>query len=473
MQNTILSIPENFDLNTAERPSDNTINQHQANLVSPEDLRLPLELLQLLPPLVTNYLDYASPLSDAPDEFLLTPFLAITGSLIGNNRFVELGGITVYPVIWTVIFAGSSTLRKSTSVSIAKKPFKGVLKKWKEEHEINMMNWQEEKESAEDQKQLFDVPPPAKRTLYCSDGFSDLTFWEDLKNNGSLTSTPTEFTALWNELTRPRNSLKDLALSIFDAEDSIRRNTKNAGDIELQNPIWCIVGATTLSNFQKSLTAMERSSGLLQRILPICMKERTKPFKALTELVKPDEKLYNEICTQVEALSALPRRPVSLTLEAAELYTNWSHQQQEKAYELEQHIPDIGGYVSRLDVYTIKFALIFQTLDNPNYAINGKNMKAAILLCQWLFKHIIFMLQKNYIFNRTYSDRLKIRELLTKQGGKMSRTDLMNYSNFDKEQLDKAIDNEVEAGFIERLVIDTGGRPRYEYKLKPESNLVT
>lgn len=99
-------------------------------------------------------------------------------------------------------------------------------------------------------------------------------------------------------------------------------------------------------------------------------------------------------------------------------------------------------------------------------------MKAAIALAEWLFNHTIYMLDKNYIFNRLYADRLKIRELLEEQTGKqMSRTDLMNLSNFDKEKLDKALASEIDAGKIKELKQDTGGvRPMVSYKLKSEES---
>jgi hypothetical protein len=41
----------------------------------------------------------------------------------------------------------------------------------------------------------------------------------------------------------------------------------------------------------------------------------------------------------------------------------------------------------------------------------------------------------------------------------------MNMSNFDKDQLDKAVNSDVESGIIEELKTETGGRPRIEYKL--------
>ncbi len=227
-----------------------------------------------------------------------------------------------------------------------------------------------------------------------------------------------------------------------------------------------MAGATTITAFQRSLTATERGSGLLQRILPVTIEERTKPFKAVTELPRPNAELYNELNRQMEAVARLHEAPVQLSRDAEQLFTQWSHQLNDRALELENQISDIGGYVSRLNIYGLKFALIFQTLDHPDQPISSGNMQASISLCEWLFNHIIYMLEKNYIFNRFYADRLKVRELLEKNGGAMNRTDLMNLSHFDREQLDRALENEIEAGYIELIETPTGGRTKREYKYK-------
>ena len=434
--------------------------------ISPDDLKLSDSLIDLFPETLKDFINYSSPLSDVPNEFLITPFLAVCGAVIGKNRFVKVGAITIYPTIWTVLFAGSSTLRKSTALRLAKEPFKPIMERFNEQYEKDLMLWKQMKDFFEEEGEDFDDPEPVKSIIYCPDGFSDLTFWQSLRENESLISTPSEFTSLWSELTRPRNSMRDMALSIFDAEDSIRRTTQNAGDIELNNPVWCIAGATTLENFQRTLSSNERSSGLLQRILPVYMEKPTKQFKALTELQNDDTDLYEKIAHKVSYLVDLSEKPVEISYEAEKIFTEWSHDLNDRAEQLSDRLADIGGYTSRLNVYGLKFALIFQQLDRPHELISKENMTAAIQLCEWLFAHIIYMLDRNYIFNRYYADRVKLREITEKQPDKrISRTDLMNLSNFDKEQLDRAINTDIDAGIIEVIKVDTGGRPRIEYKL--------
>jgi hypothetical protein len=435
--------------------------------IQPEDLKIDDELISKLPPFVKNYLLYADPLSDVPNEFLLTPLLATAGAAIGKRRYIEVGGLTIYPTIWTVLFAGSSTLRKSTALRFARKPFQKIQDVNIEAYNKKVLQWQQRQEEAEADDQPFDEPPPEKKTIYAADSFSDLTFWEDLSTNGSLVSNVGEFTALWSELTRPRNSMKSLALSIFDAEDSIRRNTRSGGDIELQNPVWCMAGATTLSSFQKALSSTERGSGLLQRILPVCMEERTKDFKALTELQKPNAELYNWLNDKALVLNELESKPVVFSRSVSRLFTEWSHNLNQRAEELSERFNDIGGYISRLNVYGLKFALIYQQLDDPTQSITDANMEAGIATAEWLLNHLIYMLDRNYIFNRFYADRLKIRGIIERQDNQtMSRTDLMNMSHFDKEQLDRTLASEIDAGIIEEDKTDTGGvRPKVKYTL--------
>jgi len=457
----LITIP-NIDLNTLN----GTTKKRETLKVTPDGLKLPSSLENKLPATVRNYLKFSAPLSDVSNEFLLMPFLAICGALIGKKRFMQLGGITIYPVIWTVIFAASSLHRKTTALSIARSVFKVVNENWKNAYEAELREWKKAQKEANEKAEPFDRPEPFKRTLYAPDSTSDLTFYEGLRDNGNQIAMPSEFTGMYKEWTRPRNGLSETVLRIFDAEDNIRRVTRMGGDIELQNPILCIAGATTLPAFQRALTSTERGNGLLQRILPVTLEERTKPFKAMTELPKPNGELYDILSRKMEDVARLDTRPVTMDQDAERLFTNWSHKQHEQAVKLESQINDIGGFISRLNAYGLKFALIFQTLDDPQKPICYKNMDASIELCEWLFKHQVYMLQKNYIFNRFYADRLKIREMLEKHNGAMSRTDLMNLSHYDKEQLDRALANEIESGYVEEIKIETGGRPRLEYRLK-------
>jgi len=454
----VLNIPDGLDLNGTPKEKIKSVE------VTPSDLHLSDDLIQQFPPIVRTYLDYASKISDVPDEFLLTPFLALTGSLMGKKRMLQFGGIKVYPVIWTVLFAESSFYRKSTALSISKAPFKPILENWSNAHEEDLKNWKRRKKDAKDTGEDFTEPEPKKRTLYASDNTSDVTFWEALRDNGNLIAMPSEFTGMWTDWMKTYNSLKDIVLRIFDAEDHIRRHTKMGGDIELENPIFCIAGATTIPAFQKALSATERGNGLLQRILPVTVVKRRKKFKAITELPTPDANLYNQISTRLEEIARMTSNQTNLTPDASAIYTKWAHDLHERALNTEDQIHDIGGYVSRLQIYAVKFALIFQTLEDERQDISAKNMGASIALCEWLFKHQLYMLTRNYIFNRHYADRLKLLDVLDKNGGKLPRTDLMNGTNFDKEQLDRALSNEIEAGNIKEHKIETGGRPRFEYE---------
>jgi len=175
--------------------NDSQHSPDQIQINSKEDLKLNDALIELLPDVVKDYLKFSSPLSDVPNEFLITPFLAILGALIGKRRYAKIGGITIYPVIWTALFAGSSTLRKSTALSLAKNIFKPVKEALESKYESEYARWLEKKKISEYQNEKFNEPEPVRRTLYGPDSFSDLTFWQALHENESLVSMPGEFTA--------------------------------------------------------------------------------------------------------------------------------------------------------------------------------------------------------------------------------------------------------------------------------------
>jgi hypothetical protein len=453
-----LKIPAGTDLNKLkilDKP-----NHARKYIVQAHELELTDDIIESLPALFQDYINYAKPLTDAPVEFFITPFLANLGALIGKRRSIQVGGIRLYPVIWTVLYAGSSTQRKSTALTLVKKLFKTLEDKWTKKFSVEYNEWKAEKDSGNTSSQ-----EPKRRTLYMSDNFSDVTFWEILRDNPGCISHASEFTSLWIELCKSRNQMQDLALSIFDSEDSVRRSTKNSGHFELNNAVWNIAGATTLDKFREVLSRTERNSGFLQRILPICSLNTDREYKALTDLSTPDPVLEKSLTLVIEELEIISEKVVGITSDAKKIFGEWSHKQHHKSRKLEETIPDIGSFVSRLEAYGLKIALIFQTIDDPDSDINEVNIKSSIQLCDWLFKHIIYMLDRNYIFNKSYADRLKIRSILEKHNGRMGRSDLMNSSHLDKDQLDRAINNEIEAGFIEKIQTPTSGRPSVEYQL--------
>ena len=432
--------------------------------ITPKDLELSDELLEMLPETIQKATRYASEMTDSPRTFFPLAFIALIGGLIGNKRLIKLGGITIYPVIWTIICAQSSMMRKTTQMGIAKSFFKAIIEKWVTEYTESIKRWEADKKLADETNKEFDKPKPIKRWLYAPDGFSDLTFWQTLQENSSLVSFVTEFTALIKQLGKTYTGMGDFILSLYDAEDNMRRVTRMGGDITLKNPVWCMVGATTVPALRSALSSTDRGNGFLQRILPITYEGETK-FKAMTELPSPDLMVFAEVSNHLLSIAELSRKDMELSPEASQLFTDWSHELFNRSRDIEDQVSDIGGYSSRLNAYGLKFALIFQVLTDPDQPISAKNMRGAIALCDWCFKHQIYMLTRNYIFNRFYSDRMRLLEVLEKNAGIMSRTDLMNLTNFDKEQLDRALDNEIEAGHIEAIKIETGGRPRFEYKL--------
>jgi hypothetical protein len=455
------------ELNIAENQSLRGLAEEkkQSSTVPTKPPELTDELLDLLPKILWVYItQFAERMTDAPREFLLLPFIAMIGGLIGNRRYVKTGVIKTYPVIWTVVIAVSSLIRKTTSMSVAKKPFKRVLDKWEAEHHQLLIQWEHEKKQAEEAKEKFETPKPIKRRLYAPDGFSDLTFWQTMKENLALVSFVTEFTALIKQLSKTYTGMGDFILSLFDAEDNMRRLTRMGGDIELKNPVWCMIGASTLSSIRSVLSNTDRGNGFLQRILVVTYEGRPN-FKAMTELPAPDTFYFSQLSDRLLEISDLDKRDMHLTREAKDRFTEWSHDFFKRSMELEKQIPDIGGYSSRINVYGLKFAMIFQILTDEKADISLKNMEGAIALCEWCFQHQQYMLVNGYVFNRYQADRNQIVDILKKNNGYLSRTKLMNLSNFDKEQLDRALENEIEAGRVEAIKIETGGRPRYDYQL--------
>jgi len=431
------------------------------------DLKMPDKLISSLPDVLQEYFEMMQEETDAPREFLLPPFITIYATLIGNKRYIcGRRSIRIYPVFWTVLFAGSSSFRKSTAIDLAKGQFSELDNKFEQMYQLELIEYDaiKKKIEAADDKDSYSLPPkPIRKELYLSIAFSDATFWEELSEQEMLVSTPGEFTQLWDEVSRPHNSLGDFILEVFDVPNRLRRNTKNLGEMILKKPVWNIVSATTLDNFRSKLSQTNRGSGFLQRILPVCALEKQKHLSLLTyyKQTLENREIVKQVVQKIADLRLKDEAAEEMNVdgEAKQRYIEWSHKYAGRALEIEKRVSDFPGFASRLEVYALKYAIVFELMDDPNsLTVSLKSMNAAINIVEWHTKNTLYMLENNYIFDASYADRLNIRELLKNASGKeMTRSKLMQNSNFEKSRLDRALESEIEAGFIEMQEKSTGG----------------
>lgn len=96
------------------RPSEDKADQ------TPAPVEFNLE--QLTPPLgfLRDYMEYMTPLSEAPDHFHLFCGLVLVSTFIGKSVFYSIAGQKKYPNLWLVLVAPSG-VKKSTSINAARR----------------------------------------------------------------------------------------------------------------------------------------------------------------------------------------------------------------------------------------------------------------------------------------------------------------------------------------------------------------
>ena len=75
---------------------------------------------------LAEYQAFAESGTDAPTRFHEYAAMTVAGTLIGRNAYVEWGHDRIFPNLWTILLAGSSQSRKSTSVGIARRMLVGL-----------------------------------------------------------------------------------------------------------------------------------------------------------------------------------------------------------------------------------------------------------------------------------------------------------------------------------------------------------
>jgi len=71
--------------------------------------------VQYLPPFFRDLVAYASPATDAPDEFIITTALPVLGTALGRQFYVQWGSKRLYPNIYETTIAPSTIFHKSYS----------------------------------------------------------------------------------------------------------------------------------------------------------------------------------------------------------------------------------------------------------------------------------------------------------------------------------------------------------------------
>lgn len=379
-----------------------SIPQALATFSTEQDLRAAHARLGLAMPQtgwLDKYVRTCVSLTDAPVEFHLASGLAAIAAAIGNRTWFVGWGARTFPHVWIVLVAGSSFMRKSTSVGLAS-------------------------------DLLVESVPEA---LFPAD-FSREGFLDELAQQPWGLLVQNEFGEFLAKMQRDfMKGSQQTFTNLYDGR-TLRRRTVGGGSKLISAPAVTILSATTIEWLERELTEGDIAGGFIPR------------FAWVTASVKASDKgrgeefptlVRNEL---VRGLQAIGRRgPAAARFEqdAVDRIDDWRRSFEERA-EAETHGVSIKGFGARLTTMAWKFAMLYALSDaawevEEHVTVSGIHAERAVAYADLLYSNVADLVDDDIA---TTDDQRTFRRILHICAGRgVSWSDLLRHTGMQSPKL--------------------------------------
>jgi hypothetical protein len=382
--------------------------------------------------LLQKYLNYINEICDAPDVFSQAVLYTITGTVIERKRYICFGDINIYPNLWIVLLAPSSTFRKSTSINLGVK----ILTN------ISPLSIYPSEFSHERLVDLLEVQPSGLFVFY-------------------------EFLSLMGLLEREYMAgSKALLTELFDCPAIYQRKTKSK-EILIENPAISLISATTIEWIKSKMKESDLLGGFFPRILfvPAMTKTRTIYFPQKADTNKKNE-IIKALYDIKESLN--PAREYILSEPAKKLFIEFS-KKLENQLLMNQMRENV--LFARSSIYLLKICIIAQTLiDVLSPEISEEAMREAI----YFINYCIHSIRENMIDELSFTkdeDKIKkVLKIIRQHKDGITKSKLLVNTRFLSSQLNQILQTLLEGEFITVEKQKAEGTEKYVhiYKIKKE-----
>lgn len=363
------------------------------------------------------YVQWASDQTDAPRMFHLASGLAAIAAMLGNRVKCHSWGMDIYPNLWLCLLAPSGYYRKSTSIRytnrLAKEVDSGIL-------------------LAKDfsREQLVVLLGERPDVFYTNDEFGSLL--------GILKLEYMRGTA-------------ELITMLFDGE-GYERSTRG-GTASIVDPAITILTASTVDWISSNARESDLRGGLFARFLflPARQKLDDKGICGLSALMRGD--LVNGLRARRHYEGIADFRDVKGMLD------NWIRQFEDATNAHPD--PRMSGFVSRMGLYSLKLAMVFQAADRKDgdLEITAESAIKAMTLLDYVAKTCKTMVVDRIVTTRTEEALQKVIEALEQANGQpVTESKLLVSTRMFAQDLQRVLGTLVKSGRVELTMLDTGKR---------------
>lgn len=366
-----------------------------------------------------EYHDFALPLTEAPAIYHLFVAFALLAAACARHVHLPFGAQRLYPNLWLILIAPSSRLKKSTALSLGRR-----------------------------------ILAASKLDVIYPNEFSREAMIEILeqKPDGLF---------LWNELGGVLRAFesnymlgtKEMLTELFDCPPQFKRVLKSK-EVIITDPCISIASASTVDWLNRAVKEHDIRGGFLPRFIYI---PADKPSKLLPLPPTPDPEAQAAIVQRLEQIAAY-RGVFGMSADAEAIHDNWYHANYgEMSQEIDSET--LAPFYSRLSVYLLKFAMLYELSATGDFTISAEAMHSACLLVDQLKANIKHLVDTDLL--QTYEETLtrKVLTWINRRPG-ISRSELLRTARVSTRSLEPILQALLERGEIS-VIPNPGRSPQY------------
>ncbi len=369
---------------------------------------------------LAEYFSYAEPLTDAPTQFHIPIALCTLSTVVGNNIFLQIGDKRLYPNIWALILAPSSTHRKSSSIQIG----------------LNLIR-------------------QVDRSLVLPNEFSIESFLEHLALQSQGILSYSEFSSLLEVCQRSYMiGLKSILADLYDCRPWFTRKLKKS-EFTIENGCLSLIGASTIDWLIEGLREGDIRGGFMARFLYFPSSEKTK---SLPIPPKADELQKQELVRNLVELRQI-KGEMELSKEARACFEDW-YVQNEKDLVGEVRSDLLSSFFNRLPDYCWKIAMLYTVLVHGDLTISGEAVSRAIALIEYLKSSIRRLVDEEFEFTEEGRNKKKLYRIIKDHASRnfpIDHSTLLRNSHIPARKFKEAINTLYEEGKL----LPSNGDGRY------------
>lgn len=370
---------------------------------------------------IKDYYDYASPVTEAPEIYHVFVSMALVAAVCSRGVSLNIGASKLFPNLWILLVGPSSRLRKTTAIRVGSN-----LLLQCDEDAIFPNEFTSEA--------LLELLQEKPEGLFCWSEFGGVL---EQFNRSYMAGT------------------KEMLTDLFDCPPLHKRKLKS-GEVKITSPCISILSASTIEWLQSKIKENDVMSGFLARFLYVVA---DSPSKILPFPPPSDEGRAQELVQKLKSMAAI-KGNMPLSQAALDMYEDW-YREQRAPVEAEPGNDRIAPFMSRLESYVLKFAMIYQLAEDGRLEVHEQNMQLALHLTRLLQLNVRCLFDDGLVFGREAQDAQKVLRI-TKRAKVITRSDLVKAFRDGAKRLDDALKTLTESEEIESF--KDGSRTLYKLR---------